>query len=119
MNEHVGNKIWRKTYLKQILLLLLVTNICVISVILLKPGSNPRNPGYVMKTVNDKPSGYVMKTVNNKTSGYVIKTAYGGKTAPLEFNFTVSDIAEIVKSWRNYSGNMKWKIVDILQMVSF
>ena len=71
----------------------------------------------IAKTVNCKTSGDIMKTANNVTSGYVMKTAYGGKTAPLEFDFTVSDIADIVKSWRNHSGNMKWKIVDILKIV--
>ena len=97
---------------------------------------------YVMKTTNSKPSGSVVKTVyrkssgddiktashkttefvvknvKNNTTGYVMKTAYGGKTAPLEFNFNASDMAEIVRSWRNHSGDMKWKIVDILKIVS-
>ena len=123
MNEHISKTIRRKPHLftlRQILvsLVLLVISIRVLSIILLQPG-NPKTCGNVMKTANPKTSGDIMKTVNHKSSGYVMKTTYWGKAAPLEFDFTFSDIAEIVKSWRNHSRDMKWKIVDILKIVSY
>ena len=113
---------WRKPHLyilRQILvsLVLLVTSICVIDIILLQP-DNPKTSENVVKTANPKTSGDIMTAINNKSSGYVMETTYWDKTAPLEFDFTFSDTAKIVKSWRNHSADMKWKIVDILKIVS-
>ena len=50
--------------------------------------------------------------------GYVMNTEYGGKKAPLEFDFKALDMAAIVRSWRKHSRDMRWRIVDILKMVN-
>ena len=126
---------------RQIFVCLLVTGVCIIIIISFNPGYfkiggyamkavSPKTAedvmkterinttGVVMKTEQINTTGVVMETTKNKTTAYVMEVVYGGKKAPLEFDFTASDISEIVKSWRNHSKDMKWKIVDILKIVS-
>ena len=133
MNKTVG-KTWKHLHLtkyRQIFVCLLATGICVIIILSFNPGYSkiggyamdvkdisPKASEDVMRTERINTTGVVMRTTKNKTTAYVMEVVYGGKRAPLEFDFTASDILDIVKSWRKSSKDMKWKIVDILQIVS-
>ena len=70
------------------------------------------------KLLQESESRKVLQESASYNTTYIMNADYGGKTAPLEFDFTSSDIAEIVRSWRNHSGDMGWKIEDIMNIVS-